>query len=158
MSGGISAEWVNPFVTATTRTIETMAGMACRRTGLRVERGSPLARDVSGVIGIAGAIDGAVAVSLPWALAVRIVERMLGQAPESDASVRDGIGELVNVIAGHAKGALAGTAYAFQIALPMVIVGAGHAVWSPGASGLSLAVDFEVEGDPFTLQVCIRGG
>ncbi|WP_186775406.1 chemotaxis protein CheX [Rubripirellula tenax] len=82
---------------------------------------------VSGTIGLTGSIAGDVIVCLDESLAMHVTGAMLGQAyTEIDDDVIDAVGELTNMIAGSAKGRL--EQYDLSLALPTVILGAGHRI------------------------------
>lgn len=83
--------------------------------------------EVSGIIGLSGALAGDVIVSFDEQVAIRATGVLLGQEPgELDNDVVDAVGELTNMIAGSAKGIL--ESYNMRLALPTVILGKGHRV------------------------------
>lgn len=149
----INVEYVNCFITAAFQTLEIMAA-------LRPTRGAPFAKtdcvakgDISGVIGLAGDATGSVAVSFPTRLAGEIYSNMVGEpATGLDEGVRDAIGEVVNMIAGGAKAALAQKGFSFRIAIPAVVVGQNHSIEHKGDTPF-LCVPFHMGDETFWLEV-----
>ena len=60
----------------------------------------------------------------------------------------------MNMIAGHAKAELVHTDHSFFLSLPQVIVGGPHSVGQVRGVPV-IVVEFETEGDPFELMVCL---
>lgn len=149
----MNVDFINPFIGSTLKALEVMASV-------RPERGKPFVKgdhaakgDISGVIGLAGEATGSVAVTFPGSLARKIYRRMVGEeAGGLTDEVRDSVGELVNMIAGGAKAALAQQGFAFRIAIPSIVVGPGHTIEHKG-KGPCLAVPFTIEGETFWLEV-----
>ena len=69
-------------------------------------------------------------------------------------TVCDGVGEIINMIAGQAKAMLVKTKYHFTISIPSVISGHGHEI-SHKKGTPNIVVLFEADGTPFALQVCL---
>ena len=123
----MDVSYVNPFIQATVETFKTMLN-------LEVTTGSPLLKndahhsyDISGVIGLTGEAQGIISISFPKILALKVVSKLLGEeikiiGPE----LTDGVGEIANIVAGHAKQYL--TKYKLAISLPNVVIGAGHRI------------------------------
>jgi chemotaxis protein CheX len=125
----VDHQFLDPFVEATVATLRTMAGLAPDLAEVGVAPRGHLQGDVSGLVGFLGARgEGFVALTFRFDLARRIVGRLLGQSPDglSDDDVIDGVGEMINMVAGRAKSRFAGTPFALQCALPQVITGRGH--------------------------------
>ncbi|TWT40248.1 hypothetical protein Pla111_33800 [Botrimarina hoheduenensis] len=104
--------------------------------------------EVTGMIGVHGAVSGFVAINMPQRLAIQAVSGLLGEPCEKLCSqVIDGAGEVTNIIVGGVKSMLSQTGWAFShITVPSVIVGDGYQV--AFARGLELLdVVFEVQ-DP----------
>ena len=86
-------------------------------------------------------------------MAKRIYAGMVGQeATELDEDVRDAVGEIANMIAGGAKATLSKDGYNFRIAIPSIVVGAGHTIEHKG-KGPCLVVPFDLDGETFWLEV-----
>ncbi len=147
---------INPFINATTEVFKTMAQMEVSRKDLFLKKNYHMFGDVSGVMGLTGVATGSVVISMPGQLACVLVGRMLGETPQADVtdSVRDGIGEMVNMIAGHAKAAFAGSEYHFTLSLPVVVTGGGHEI-AHKTGAPCIVVVFEADGKEFAVQVSL---
>ena len=115
-------ELVNPFVREAQQVFETMFQSHCSPGEMQpVVDGRHLHR-VTAVVSLSGGLWGATALSMPDEVACRILERFVGiPAREVDESVRDALGEAVNMIGGKGKREL--SRFELQLGLPQVIVG-----------------------------------
>ncbi len=82
--------------------------------------------DLSGVIGFTGDIVGNCALRVSAETAQEAINRLAGETVESPSEVADGMGELVNMIAGNAKASLQD--FTVTLAFPDVIRGKGHEI------------------------------
>ncbi len=150
----MKAENINPFIEAVTEIFANM--LECE-----VETGDPaLAEDetgrpdIIGVIGLSGTAQGVVALRLPVKTALNIVGRMVGMEFRGvDSSIIDGVGELVNIVAGSAKAKFEG--HVLSVSLPSVVRGSiyrlnnlSNTVW--------LTVPFISRLGDFSLSVCFK--
>jgi chemotaxis protein CheX len=84
----------------------------------------PEKTEIVSFIGFSGSTCGMVGVYASARLARRMVGALLGAEPdEVNEEVRDGFGEVANIIAGNLVSALCDTGETVQLALPSVIVG-----------------------------------
>mgnify|MGYP001809852956 CR=1 FL=1 len=154
----INVEFINPFIEATKTVLETMAGTSCERKRLFLKDDFRMLGDISGIMGLSGEAVGSIVISFPKDLACRIVSAMLGGEPmgtELSADVCDGVGEIVNMVAGHAKSALAKTKYHFQISIPTVVSGEKHELTHKSGTP-NIVVLFETNNkEQFALQVAL---
>ncbi len=151
----LKKEYLKPFVAGVTTTLSMMAGLEPTIKEISIVTSDTFSGDVSAVMGVTGkAGEGFVGISFFTPLASVVVSKVLGMEDiELEPSdINDGVGELINMIAGSAKSSLLGTEYEFQIALPSVITGSGHEVGYPKNAECWRA-DFEVEGGAFYLHV-----
>jgi chemotaxis protein CheX len=117
------------LVEATTSVFATMLGTTLSPRDPMSGSGKP-AHDISGIIGLSGDAKGLVTLSLSREAALSATEALLGERPaEIDASVADTVGELTNMVAGMAKGKMAGLT--LNISLPSVVTGTNHCVVFP---------------------------
>lgn len=142
----------DPFVRAVEETYEKMLGAAVRR------RTEPFTapHDVTAVVGFAGGRKGAIAISFAEDTACRVVSRFGGETIERlGPDVCDGVGELLNIIAGRAKSALGREKGSIDMSLPTVVVGPEHAVHGfKDAPSAQIAFDSEL--GPFELLVLLE--
>lgn len=149
------AKLINPFIKATVTALEMMAMVKPKRTDIYVKEDSKLIGDISGIMGLSGDVAGAIVVSFEKDAACKIIANMLGEEkPEMDNEVKDGIGEIVNLIAGQAKTMLAETQYHFKVSIPTTIIGSGHEI--KHVKGVPCIVaKFDIDGSIFTVEVSI---
>lgn len=156
--GEINIELIVPFIKSTMKVFQAMFGIAIERKKAYVKDGYAMYGDISGIIGLSGDTTGTCAVSLPENLAERVVSAMLGEPVTGGArnpDVRDGIGEVINMVAGGAKTLLSDSQYHFDITLPTLISGRGHEIFHRDGT-YCVVVLFEADdGTPFTLDVAV---
>lgn len=151
----MTAEYVNPLITATRSVFEMMLGCVPTRTGLRLKNPGETSQDVSAVIGISGRAQGTIVVSLTRESACAVLERMVGDTEtEITPAVCDAVGELTNMIAGAAKAQLA--KYELSISLPKVIAGHQYVMHSP-SEVTPMILSFSSDIGPFWIEVAFTG-
>lgn len=149
---------INPFIVSTMNALETMAGIKANRGAPFVKGEFQTFADVSGIIGLAGEVKGAVVLSFPSSLAKKIFEAMTGeQVPDGDPAIADVVGELANMVAGGAKGALAEQGMGYRISVPTVVTGKEHFV-SYKTDGPCLVVPFQIGTETFWVQISLKSG
>jgi chemotaxis protein CheX len=155
----IDIRLLDPFIEATLHVFRTFVGSEIQVRRRFVKRNHRLFGDISGIMGLSGRATGSVGISLPSELAREIVSRILGQPPEGEITdmTRDGIGEVVNMIAGQASAAFADGPNRFHFGLPAVVTGYGHTVvHNTGKSPAPcLVATFQMLGREFALQVSL---
>ncbi len=153
----MNVAFVNPFLSSFINVIKTMAQ-------LELTPGKPKAKasqdtmargDVSGLIGMVGSqTKGSLSISFEEGLALEIMRRMLGEAPDSvNEEVSDMVGEITNMVTGGAKRLLGEKGYDFDMATPMVVSGPSHTI-THKADGTTVAMPFETEFGKATIELC----
>ena len=148
------AEYVNPFLKASINLFKEYLGLQAV-AGKPHLLGDPQDLDaVSAIIGLAGETRGAVVLSFSRETAMRIVSKMAGQEYKMLSNeVLDGVGELINIIAGNAKKDLLD--FRIEISLPGVITGNSYKIrWPEGIPVVS--IPFTTELGPFTVNVSLK--
>lgn len=109
---------------ATDEVFSTMMGIACVPDPDGVSRD----RDrISAVIGLAGALSGAMVLHSSHTGAIRMAENLTGQMiTELDAVVRDAVGEVCNMLAGTWKGLDPVLCSGCMLSSPTVIAGSSY--------------------------------
>jgi chemotaxis protein CheX len=149
------ADVAQPFVLAARGVLEQELGGGVGRGQVRVERGDFEAGEVTAVVGVTGALSGAVLYRMSEATALAIVGQMMGQRfNELDALARSGVGELGNVITGRAGVLLERAGVRAEIAPPMLIVGRGGLLSSLDIP--RLVVPLETGAGPIDLQIALK--
>ncbi|GMV94402.1 MAG: hypothetical protein AMXMBFR82_41800 [Candidatus Hydrogenedentota bacterium] len=151
--------YVNPFIEAVAKTYETMLETSVTRGECKITRTrdfSPI--EITAVVGISGSIRGTVALAFSSAVAVSCVSKLLGAEIKCvDATVVDGIAELVNIIAGDAKARLTeDEAPPLTLSLPAVVRGRDYVIEHPQDT-IWLTVPFKSDLGVFVLRVTLSG-
>ena len=156
-SWGMRADVAQPFLLAAKGVLEQELGGNVGRGQVRVEKGDFEAGEVTAVVGVTGALSGAVMYRMSEATALAIVGQMMGRRfDELDALARSGVGELGNVITGRAGVLLERAGISADIASPMLIVGRGGVLSSLDIP--RLLVPLQTGSGPIDLQIALRKG
>ena len=150
----MQAKYINPFLKASMNLFKEYLGLQAV-SGKPYLLGNPQELDmVSAIIGLAGDTRGAVVLSFSRDTAIAIVSKMAGHEYKVLGNeVLDGVGELVNIIAGNAKQDL--LEFRIEISLPGVITGNSYKVhWPEGIP--VVAIPFQTELGPFTVNVSLK--
>jgi CheY-specific phosphatase CheX len=111
---------------------------------------------VTGVIGIAGAMRANFLLQCTAAGATKLAAQMLGVSPEDPGSQKaacDAIGEVCNIVAGYFKAKI-GLGDACMLSVPTIITGADYCFRSPNTfERLELTILFEGETLAATLEI-----
>ncbi len=150
----MKAKYINPFLKASMNLFKDYLGM-------KVSAGDPFINDepnelyeVSSIIGLAGETIGAIVLSFPKDCAIKIVSKFSEELHSTLTNeVLDGVGELVNIIAGNAKKDL--LEFKISISLPGVIIGNSYKIkWPKGIP--VICIPFKSEAGDFTVNVSLR--
>jgi chemotaxis protein CheX len=150
----MDVSYINPFILATKSCFSTMVASEIHPGDPSI-KGQPYpSYDISGVIGLSGDAQGSISLSFPRQDADNFVKLMLGNPPTlNEEEMVDGIGEIVNIIAGNAKQYL--TKFDLSISLPNVIIGKKHTL--SGLSGSpTIVVPFSGDNGKFAMEVSLK--
>ncbi|NOZ83232.1 MAG: chemotaxis protein CheX [Epsilonproteobacteria bacterium] len=148
---------INPFISGTKEVFEVMAGIPVKRKSLSLKKDYKMFGEISGIMGLTGEAVGSIIISFPKKLADNVVSKFLGiENVESinEDDIRDGVGEILNMIAGKAKTLLASTEYYFKLSIPTVIIGQNYEI-SHSKDTPCMVVIFEATNLQFVLQVSL---
>lgn len=155
----IELNFVMPFVESTHHMFDMMIHQKITRKEVYVKKNYVMFGDISGTIGLSGKINGTGAISLPGPVALKCINNMVGSEVATsiyDEEVHDGVGELINMIAGNAKTALSPTEFAIDFTLPTIISGRGHELYhKQGTTNLSMIFETS-DGDEFSFDLCTQ--
>lgn len=123
----MNVKFLNPFVEAMYLVLDAEVGIKSPQRGsLSLERSACTANDVTALISIVGEVQGIALYGMSETTAITIVSQILGQPfAEFDNLAQSGIGELANVITGHASKRLSEAGYEAKISPPTLILGKG---------------------------------
>ena len=151
MKQAVRVEFINPFIIAVSKTLETMVGCKVVREPPQIKKGKSALYPVSGIIGLSGVIVGTVVLTMSEALALRCASAMLMEDyKEFGPDVFDAIGELTNVIAGNAKAQL--EEYKLSLSLPNVIYGKDAELRFPERCQ-PISIPFQTDHGPMAVEV-----
>jgi chemotaxis protein CheX len=121
-----------------------------------VQRSEPalsdgLSRDISGIIGLTGQINGLIGISLCRPLAIRLTSSLLMEDVQTiNDDVVDAVGELANMIVGRAKSKLETSC--LSITVPTVVVGNNQHLCFP-EKVIPVRVGFRSEAGSLNLEI-----
>ncbi len=112
--------------------------------------------DITALLGFSGGRKGSLLISFPQNIAFRTVGGMLGvEFNAIDSDVRDGVSELVNMIAGGAKTKLQSKGIDFELSIPNTIIGQHHRI-AAAACTTRTHVDFDSDLGSFFIEVYLK--
>ncbi|NLX21577.1 MAG: chemotaxis protein CheX [Phycisphaerae bacterium] len=152
----MDVRYINPFIASVKHVFKTMlATDVLVSKPLLKERDEAFA-DVSAVIGLSGDATGCVVLSFPLATSVQAASKFGGvEMDEKHADFADALGELANMVAGHAKANITGMD--LTISLPSVVIGKEHVI-SQSRLARRLALPCDSALGRFTVEVVMVVG
>jgi chemotaxis protein CheX len=150
--------YVEPFVEVTVSTFKEFVGVEVSpRHPHFLDPDKAFEWDISAVIGLSGAVKGAVIVSMKSELAIKLTDILTGAGhTELDADVIDAIGEVNNIIAGNIKPKVP-NGDRIVISIPTIIRGKEHSIAWPSKQTRILCIPHKAfENDIFHLMVAIE--
>ncbi len=150
----MKVKYVNPFIEATVNLFRNFIGVSVDPQKPHLKEEKDNLEEVSGIIGLAGETVGAIVISFSRESAIQAVSKM-EKSPYRALSkdVIDGVGEMVNIIAGNAKKDLMD--FRIEISLPGVITGTEYGIhWPEGVP--IVVVPFDSEIGKFAVYVSLR--
>jgi chemotaxis protein CheX len=122
----MNAEIINPFVVAAFTFLEKDQKLKISKGTLSLVN-SPVAGIVNTVIGIKGFVQGQVVYCMSMITALKIASMMLLGMPmdELDELAKSAIGEMGNIITGHASGILTNNGIFCSVTPPSLLIGPG---------------------------------
>ncbi|GAC20012.1 chemotaxis protein CheX [Paraglaciecola arctica] len=153
----MNAEFINPFIAALLNVLKTMAQTELIPGKPKKKSDKHARGDISGLIGMVGDnIQGSMSISFEEGLVLEIMNKMLGEKPESiDSDVQDMVGEITNMICGGAKNELDQKGYDFGMATPIVISGKNHTI-NHQVDGKKMVMPFSHESGNLYLEMCFN--
>ncbi len=147
---------INPFLNATLNVIETMAFVKAKAEKPYLKKDNVAQGDVSGIVGITGAVRGTVSITFDEFSILKIVSNMFGEEmKEINHEISDAVGELTNMISGQARQEIEKTGKILHGAIPTVITGKNHKLISM-TKGPKSAIPFKTDTGSFTVEVCLE--
>lgn len=150
----MKAKFINPFLTASIKLFQDYLGVKLTNAKPFLLEDPQDLKEVSAIIGLAGETTGAVVLSFSKDTAVKLVSKLSKHHYQAlGKEVIDGVGELVNILAGNAKKDL--TDFRVSISLPGVITGKKYKInWPKGVP--VIAIPFKSELGDFSVNVSLK--
>lgn len=150
------AEFINPFISSAVNLFRGYMGISVTPGKPHIQEDPYELEGVSAIIGLAGDTTGALVLSFTRETAISMVSHLEGKKYHALSSeILDGVGEMVNIIAGNAKKDLLD--FRIHISLPGIVTGKSyHINWPQGVP--VIAIPFQSELGPFTINVSIKEG
>jgi chemotaxis protein CheX len=121
-----------------------------------VDAGPAVIAEITGVVGIAGAVRAIFSLRCSTQSAVKIAAQMLAISPEEAAAQRaDAIGEICNIIAGDFKAKI-GLGDKCMLTVPTVVEGKDYRIVRPGGECQKIEMAFLYEGEPLRIALETR--
>ena len=113
--------------------------------------------DISGIIGLSGEANGAVAISLKEETAFKLTGILTGREYDRvDTEVTDMLGEVINIIAGNVKEVFE-KKHRIKISMPSIIKGKAHTIVWPSERARIICLPFTIfENQEFCLSVAME--
>lgn len=150
----MKAQYINPFLNATLSLFKDFLSLEVSSGKPAILENPKDLSEVSALIGLAGETTGAVVLSFSHDTALKVVSLMTGtKYAFLGSEVLDGVGELVNIIAGNAKKDL--NDFRISISLPGVITGNNYRInWPKGIP--IITIPFQSSIGDFTVNVSLK--
>lgn len=148
---------IEAFLEGVKKTFETMASTPILAEKASVTVKSETSAAVIGNIGmVSGDMRGFINICFDESTACKVYENMLGESHQSvNNEVADAVGELTNQVYGTAKATLNQMGYAFEMALPSVILGVFRSSSPGGVATLVLPFKLKDSNHRFTVEVSV---
>jgi chemotaxis protein CheX len=149
----MDVQYINPFITATVHVLKTMAHTEVTPGKPYLKKEKVAKGDVSGLIGLTGDVSGTISVSFSEKSILSIVSAMFGEKVQAlNDEIGDAVGEIANMISGHARQTLEAMGRPLQAAIPSVIMGKGHQI-THITNHPVVAIPFQTDNGGFTIEV-----
>jgi chemotaxis protein CheX len=151
----MKVELINPFLESIKHVLSTMASLEANADKPSIKNDNTARGDVSGVIGMTSPqAKGSLAITFTEPVLLEVCKRMLGEELNAvDETATDLVGEITNMVSGGAKRLLGEKGYMFEMAIPAIISGKGHAVHHK-SMGPKILIPFSTEYGKFFVEVC----
>jgi chemotaxis protein CheX len=150
----MQAKYINPFLHAAVNLFRNHLGVEITNGTPYINTDSQNLNEISAIIGLAGDTVGAVVLSFTRSTAIEMISLFSGKPYQAlSKEVIDGVGELVNILAGNAKKGL--TEFRIEISLPGVVTGNKYKInWPKGIPVIT--IPFKSNLGDFTVNVSLK--
>ncbi len=151
----MKVQYINPFVSATFRVIESVLSIAPTKGELAVRPNVFTTQQCNVLMGVTGTVQGQVIYGMSLITADKIASMMLGQPVRTfDQLAASAIGELGNMITGNASALLADQGYRCDITPPSIVRGTNVKVTTLAIPSLVVPICLPI--GEIELTVCLQ--
>ncbi len=152
----MDVKFINPFLTATVNVLKTMAFVEPKPGKPFIKKDKIALGDVTGIIGLSGDVTGTLSITFEENTIKHILSNMFGEeVKEINDEVRDGVGELTNMICGDARKMLQQQGINIKAAIPSIVSGKNHTIQHITA-GPVIALPFTTEAGKFVVEFTFK--
>jgi chemotaxis protein CheX len=144
--------WDKHMEDSTAEVFEMMVGGPIE---LMTDAGATATGDITGMIGLAGALCGVLSIRCTQGAAEKIAYRMLGGTDNSASSLRDALGEICNMVAGNLKNKIPGLADSCMLSVPTVVCGEDYELYTM-VDGERFQIAMNFEGLPIWIALSLH--
>ena len=159
VSKKLDVAFINPFIEGTLHVLNVQCSTVAtpQKLELKSKFVSPVPVEIAGIIGInSKSFKGVISLCFPQIVFLELMSKMLGEDyREMSDELKDGAGELTNMIFGHAKKVLNENGHTFEKALPTVACGKDLNIETQSL-GESVILPFLVSGNQFYMEILIE--
>lgn len=159
VSKKLDVSFINPFIEGTLHVLNVQCSTQAttQKLELKSKFTSPKPIEIAGIIGInSKSFKGVISLCFPAIVFLELMSKMLGEDyHEINDELKDGAGELTNMIFGHAKKILNENGHTFDKALPTVAYGKDLLIETK-SSGESVVLPFLVSGNIFYMEILLE--
>ena len=151
----MDVKFINAFLDGTISVLKTMAFVEPRAGAAYLKKDCVAYGDISGIIGMTGAVKGSLALSFSESCILKIVSNMLGEEiTEINGDIKDAVGEITNMASGVARKNLEAGGLIVSAAIPTVVAGKNHSIIHV-MGGPSIIIPFEIDAGAFVVDICL---
>jgi chemotaxis protein CheX len=151
----MDVKFINAFLEGTISVLKTMAFVEPKAGAAYLKKDCVAHGDISGIIGLTGAVKGSLALSFSELCILKIVSNMLGEKiTEINGDIKDAVGEITNMVSGVARKNLEAGGLIVSAAIPTVVSGKNHSILHV-MGGPSIIIPFVIDAGPFVVDICL---
>jgi chemotaxis protein CheX len=151
----MDVKFINAFLDGTVSVLKTMAFVEPKAGAAYLKKDCVAHGDISGIIGLTGAVRGSLALSFTEPCILKIVSNMLGEAITGiNGDIKDAVGEITNMVSGVARKNLEAGGLIVSAAIPTVVSGKSHSILHV-MGGPSIIIPFVIDAGTFVVDVCL---
>lgn len=150
----MNVAYINPIYDATNEVFQQILQVEIERGQLGVKEDTITTNQANISIGVTGDLKGSIVFSFSEQMALEIVTQMSGMEMDKlDKFVTSAVGELANIISGHAMTNLSEKDYQCDIVPPQIIIGENKTISMATEKILTIPMKTEIGGFELNISV-----